>query len=167
MITQENQKKSKSITLKPVSKDIYYQYICTECGCHHWIKHKEASSKNFHIICDCEITIRPKRIIDTKIVYEKNIKKKKKTKKNKIKKPNKLSEVDTSVEPKIENVDNNFTDNQQKAISALKSYGFTQQELEPVVKLCVEQDEVAKLVKETLTRIGKQHEYFYNQTYEF
>lgn len=163
MIKQKKTKtKSKHITLKPVSKDIYYQYICTECGCHHWIKHQEASSKNFHIVCDCDIIISPKRILDTKIIYEKNKKQKNKDKKTVI--------VDTekqTIEPIIDaELEAPITKTQKSAMSILEGYGFNKQELEPVIKECLEKDQVAILVKETLTRIGKQHEYFYNQTYE-
>lgn len=71
MRTQTKRKRNKCLVLKPVSKDIYYKYICTKCGCEHWISHKEACCRNFKIICDCDIIIKPKRILDTKIIYAK------------------------------------------------------------------------------------------------
>jgi hypothetical protein len=206
MKTKEKKKTNKTLVLKPASKDIYYEYICTKCGCNHWVSHKEVSNRNFRIICDCEIVIKPKRIIDIEIIY---------AKKNRQKKVNRLDKdvsrnvVEESFEPlellelddleleapiinesmevvdkksESENIEDIAAEEEeeeeeggvciekekvkQQALEILNTYGYSNKEAISIIDNCDEKIEVKKLVKEALTRIGKQHEYFYNQTYE-
>lgn len=210
MKTKEKKKTNKTLVLKPASKDIYYEYICTKCGCNHWVSHKEVSNRNFRIICDCEIVIKPKRIIDIEIIY---------AKKNRQKKVNRLDKdvsrnvVEESFEPlellelddlqleaptinesmevvdktseseNIEDIESITTDRdkqeekeeeecidketlQKQALEIMNTYGYSNKEAMLILEECNERNEVKALVKEALTRIGKQYEYFYNQTYE-
>ena len=196
MKIKQKKKTNKTLVLKPVSKDIYYEYICTKCGCNHWVSHKEVSNKNFRIICDCEIVIKPKRIIDIEIIYAKKNPQQKVTRldedvpKNIVEEslePLELLELDEDLESEVptvnesmEVVDNTSTNPEdieadvsaeeekvkQQALEIMGTYGYSTKEAMSIIADCDEKNEVKKLVKEALTRIGKKHEYFYNQTYE-
>lgn len=64
-------KQKKIFDLEPVDIDSYYKYVCPSCECSHWISHKEASTDEFKIVCDCDIVIIPKQIQNIQIVYKK------------------------------------------------------------------------------------------------
>lgn len=169
----KKKKKNKILTLKPVSKDIYYEYICSQCGCNHWITHREASSKNFRIICDCEAIIKPQRIIDTKIIYAKP-----KHRKNDSSVTTGQRRLNPSTDPVIKETNGQENNTacavaetsllkiQQQAANIMSQYGYTIEEAMRIIINCDEKNEVKTLVKEALTKIGKEHEYFYNKTYE-
>jgi hypothetical protein len=166
MTTKEKKKKSKAIVLKPASKDIYYEYVCPKCGCNHWINHKEACTKNFKIVCDCDITIRPKRIIDTKIVYAAS------------KKPSSPAPVeplennepptDNKTEDVVENsshqkeADINLDDHVlSEASKILVGYGYEDNEADDLIRKAFElekQNDISILVKAVLKGIGVDHD---------
>lgn len=151
MTTKEKKKKSKTVVLKPASKDIYYEYVCPECGCNHWINHKEACTKNFKIVCDCDIIIRPKRIIDTEIVYAQH-------KKHSSPSPVKPLEdiVDHSPDGKEEE---SILDDYvlSEASKVLVGYGYEDNEADDLIKKAFElekQNNISILVKAALKGIG-------------
>ena len=162
MKTQEKRKRkrSKCLVLKPVSKDIYYKYVCTKCGCEHWISHKEACAKNFKIICDCDITIKPKRILDTKVFYAKektNIQSANKIQATKQSKTNNtFIKQTTPPEPSVL-LD---ADIKKECCDILIGYGFEKQEalvlIDKSFGIC-QTNEVTLLVKTALKNIGVKH----------
>jgi hypothetical protein len=194
-------KNSNTLILKPVSKDIYYEYVCTKCGCNHWVTHREATNKSFCIVCDCGIIIKPKRILDTKIIYKK--------KQKPVVIPAETSTIDKAEQQTTVDIESNPQDEteleleladevedsvisssqevsvpleiisdeekiheqkikeiQDQAVGILSQYGYTTDECLGIIWSCEEKLDIKKLVKEALIKIGKKHEYFYNQTYE-
>jgi len=162
MTTKEKKKKSKTIVLKPASKDIYYEYVCPKCGCNHWINHKEACTKNFKIVCDCDITIRPKRIVDTKIVYAKS-------KKSSSPAPvEPLENDETPIDDKIEDIAELSSDEKEadinldnhvlsEASKILVGYGYEDNEADDLIRKAFElekQNNISILVKAALKGIG-------------
>lgn len=55
--------------LKPIEVDAHFKYRCPKCGWDRWISLKEAQTKNFKIVCDCNTTFKPKRIKNIGIKY--------------------------------------------------------------------------------------------------
>lgn len=161
MKTQEKRKRSKCLVLKPVSKDVYYKYICTKCGCEHWISHKEACAKNFKIICDCGITIKPKRILDTKIFYAKkktNTQSVNRVQTKQTKSNNTFTNQTTTPKTKPSVL---LDDNVKKeCCDILIGYGFEKQEalilIDKSFSIC-QTNEVTLLVKTALKNIGVKH----------
>jgi Holliday junction resolvasome RuvABC DNA-binding subunit len=49
--------------------DIHLKYICKKCGDIHWLSFKEASTKNYKIVCDCNNIFKVKRVKDFKVKY--------------------------------------------------------------------------------------------------
>lgn len=54
---------------KPTEYDIHLKYLCQKCGQPHWLSFKEASTKNYKIVCDCNHIFKVKRVIDFKLKY--------------------------------------------------------------------------------------------------
>lgn len=54
---------------KPIEYDIHLKYLCQKCGQPHWLSFKEASTKNYKIVCDCNHVFKVKRILDFKLKY--------------------------------------------------------------------------------------------------
>lgn len=166
MTTKEKKKKSKTIVLKPASKDIYYEYVCPKCGCNHWINHKEACTKNFKIVCDCDITIRPKRIVDTKIIYAKS----KKPSSPEPVEPleNNEASIDDAVEqgeehPPDVKAEKIHLDNYvlSEASKILVGYGYENNEADDLIRKAFElekQNDISILVKAALKGIGVDHD---------
>ena len=161
MKTQGKRKRSKYLVLKPVSKDIYYKYVCTKCGCEHWTTHKEACTKNFKIICDCDITIKPKRILGTKIVYAKatdNTQSINNTQTEQPKSNNTFIEQtkNPNTKPSVL-LDDNI---KKECCDILIGYGFEKQEalvlIDKSFSIC-KTNEVTLLVKTALKNIGVKH----------
>jgi len=168
MTTKEKKKKSKTVVLKPVSKDIYYEYVCPHCGCNHWINHKEACTKNFKIVCDCDIKIRPKRIVDTKIIYA-NAKSKKPSSPEPVEP---LENNETSIDDTVETGGGHSPDEKVEKINLddyvlseaskiLVGYGYEDNEADDLIRKAFElekQNDISILVKAVLKGIGVDHD---------
>jgi Holliday junction resolvasome RuvABC DNA-binding subunit len=59
----------KTSNQKPIEYDIHLKYICKKCGDIHWLSFKEASTKNYKIVCDCNNVFKVKRVKDFKVKY--------------------------------------------------------------------------------------------------
>ncbi|NBT08685.1 MAG: hypothetical protein EBS93_07000 [Chitinophagia bacterium] len=55
---------------KPIEYDIHLKYICKKCGQPHWLSFKEASTKNYKIVCDCNHIFKVKRVTGFKLKYD-------------------------------------------------------------------------------------------------
>ena len=66
MTTKINKKKNQ----KPIEYDIHLKYICKKCGQPHWLSFKEASTKNYKIVCDCDHIFKVKRVTGFKLKYD-------------------------------------------------------------------------------------------------
>lgn len=63
--------------LKPIEIEAHLKYRCPNCEILHWISLKEASTKGFIIVCECNCILKPRLVIDLHIKYQsKNIKSK-------------------------------------------------------------------------------------------
>jgi hypothetical protein len=60
--------------LKPINTDIHLQYKCPTCDINHWISLREASTRGFIIVCECNSILKPKLIDDIKFKYKQKIK---------------------------------------------------------------------------------------------
>lgn len=54
---------------KPTEIDAHFKYRCPKCCWNHWISLKEAKTKNFKIVCDCDTVFKPKQIKSLSIEY--------------------------------------------------------------------------------------------------
>lgn len=92
---------------KPIECDVHLKYLCPKCGYDHWLSLKEASTKNYKIVCDCGKVFGVKRTKNIKLIYENSHKQKYEKR------------VDSpSIDQSLLN----------KASSALIAYGFTKEE---------------------------------------
>lgn len=160
---KEKTRRNKFLVLKPVSTDINYEYVCTKCGCNHWISHREACAKNFRIICDCNIVIKPKRILDVKIVYVKSKKQNSREssatlEKEEITTGEKSAEILDGVvddtKPYIE-LDNHTLN---EASRILIGYGYEENEADTLIRKAFDlykQNDIAALVKLALKGFGE------------
>lgn len=57
--------------LKPSEIEAHLKYKCPACEISHWISLKEASTRGFIIVCECNVILKPKLITDLRIKYEK------------------------------------------------------------------------------------------------
>lgn len=166
-------KQKKINNLEPAETDCYYKYICPSCGCSHWISHKEACTHDFKIVCDCDIILSPKKILDINLQYDIPKDKTKKRKKKNKKKKDFFEEFGTLGQSIDIEQEEKFTAEEKRnieiACESLVNYGYDEKEsiamIERAFEICEDKDAV-NLVKVSLTRIGKEHEYFYNQTYD-
>lgn len=154
----------KIIDLKPVNTDLYCEYVCPLCGCSHWISQKEAGTRNFKIVCDCDVILQPKRISGIKIKYFlKKEKPQEDQKENKVltrpEQPEQIkqtTEENTEIiaEEKIIELDSQVL---RKACENLIPYGFEKKEAEDLIKEafnnCQEND-ISILVKRSLQLLG-------------
>lgn len=70
--------KQKYKNIDPSEVDSSLKYICPNCSNIHWISLREAKTKNFKIVCECDSIIIPKQIKKIKAIFpKKNIKNKK------------------------------------------------------------------------------------------
>ena len=56
--------------LKPIEIEAHLKYRCPNCEILHWISLKEASTKGFIIVCECNSILRPKLVTDLRIKYQ-------------------------------------------------------------------------------------------------
>lgn len=57
--------------LKPLEVEAHLKYRCPNCEIPHWISLKEASTRGFIIVCECNAILKPKLITDLRLKYEK------------------------------------------------------------------------------------------------
>lgn len=137
--------KKKTKNLKPIEIDGHFKYRCSNCGIDHWASFKEASTKNFIIVCDCEQVLRIKRIVDVNIVFAK----KKKIEQNIPKQNAVVKETIESVKIPDQTLD--------KATKMLVALGFTKDESESMLKDSYsshQTENIALLVKNAVVKIG-------------
>lgn len=133
MIKKKNQ--------KPIDYDIHLKYRCpnNKCNYEHWLSLKEAKTKDFKVVCDCETIFSPKQIEKIDITYLQTKLDDKKKDDEKIKNetmPNDLLE---------------------KSTKTLINYGFTKEESEKMlisnyIKGITE--DCSTLIKKALKSIG-------------
>lgn len=114
-------------TQKPIEHDIHLKYRCKKCGQDHWLSIKEASTKNFKIVCYCGLVFGVRLIKDFRLKYEPL----------ETKKPTKIP-----------------VDLLEKSVKLLVGYGFTVEEANELIRssyLKNPNDDFASLVKQTLT----------------
>jgi phage terminase large subunit GpA-like protein len=118
---------------KPIDYDIHLKYSCPKCGQYHWLSFKEASTKNFKVVCDCDEVFKVKRVKSFKIKYE--------TK----------SIVQSS------DKDNLSSQTIKTCVKTLEQYGFSSEEAKDLIietyketKIC----DVGNLIKQALTKFG-------------
>lgn len=99
--------------LKPTKLDVSLLYECPTCSSQHWIFSREAQTKGFIIVCECNTVFKPKVIDSFKIKYRK----KKQT-------------------PTTENIEqkNVPVDWLTSCATMLESYGFTPSEAKSVLE---------------------------------
>ena len=130
--------KKKVQTQKPIEHDINLKYNCPTCDQHHWLAFREAKTKNFKVVCDCNTVFKVKRISAFKIKYEPD----------KILE-NKPFEIDTSIPKKIQVP----LELLNKACKLFISYGFTKKESEKLLQSSYEKnpvDDYSTFIKNTL-----------------
>ena len=146
--------KKKTKNLKPTDVDGHFKYRCPSCGIDHWASFKEASTKNFIIVCDCGQVFSIKRIVDIKIIFHK----KKATDKIKEKRAEekRVEENITVVKECRESV--NIPEiTLDKATKMMVALGFTKDESESMLKSAYQTnptENIALLVKSAVTKIG-------------
>ena len=128
-------------SLKPIDYDIHLKYICQNCGNTHWLSYKEASTKNYKIVCDCDNIFTVKCVSGFKLKFRsKKIKQQK---------------------PVVEEKSNNIPDDLlTKTATTLVSYGFTMTEAKELVSKSYQQfpsDSVITLVKQVLESLRSEN----------
>lgn len=101
---------------KPIEYNISFRYICpnTDCNYDHWIFLREAQTKGFKIVCECNTVFKVKTIDNIKILYSKT-----KTK-NKINQENGSSDIVP-------------IDTMQSCVTILEGYGFEKTEAKKLI----------------------------------
>jgi len=167
-------KNTQTSVLEPVEIDAYFKYVCRSCGCSHWASQKEVSQSGFIIVCDCNVVIKPRNIKDLTPNYlETKTKKRRKNRKKKQVVEGQVIEPIDDEEFSLAITEKKPVHNEENingAIKVLIGYGYEEKEasnmIYGILDICVDEN-ISNLVKTALKNIGKNHEYFYNQTYEF
>lgn len=140
--------KTKTKNLRPIDIDGHFKYRCPNCGIDHWASFKEASTKNFIIVCDCETVFSVKRILTIDIVYSKKKKIKEKTEPT--------ANQKTIVKETIESV--KIPDQTlNKATKMLVALGFMKDEAEKMLTEAYAAnptENIALLVRNAVVKIG-------------
>lgn len=150
---QKKMKTKKIKEIKPSNIDASFQYICTSCGYSHWLFMREASAKNFFVVCDCGLNIRPKRIRKIKVEFcETQLEKPKKKNKPKEAKIEPVEKLKQAEPIKDINVDILNT-----ASNDLMKLGFTKQESEKLLResyKIIGSEDCVVLVKKAIDLVG-------------
>ena len=137
--------KQKKKLQKPIEHDIHLKYICKKCGLPHWLSFKEASTKNFKVVCDCGYVFGVKRILDFKLKF---------VQETELKTNNIIHESEKTDHQTISK------DLLDKAIGVLIPYGFTQKEAnELIIKSYAHcpNNEITSLVKQVLESLRSEN----------
>lgn len=108
--------------LKPIEHDVHLKYLCpnSSCCCPHWLSFKEASTKNFKVVCDCGQVFTVNRISNINIQYFEHIVLESLDRKN-------SGVFETENKPIVEQIKQEKTI-KELAIDLMKTYGFTELE---------------------------------------
>lgn len=123
---------------KPIEYDINLKYICKKCGQPHWLSFKEASTKNYKIVCDCDNIFKVKRVKGFKLKYYS------------ISEKNKNSNFLDTRKNNTDTIDSDLLDN---ATKSLVNLGFTNSEAKNlIIKIYNEShiEDIGYLVKKAL-----------------
>ncbi len=131
---------------KPIEVEASFKYVCPnpKCGFDHWISLKEAKTKGFKIVCDCNFVFSPKRIKKIKIAYYDDDKKKDKT-----------NPPTPQVVEKIHHISDSLL---SKASTVMRGFGFTKSESENLIIESYKKEPIEDyklLVKNILSKIGE------------
>lgn len=133
MITKKNQ--------KPIEYDIHLKYICKKCGQPHWLSFKEASTKNYKVVCDCNHIFKVKRVTGFKIKYDS------------IKISKSVSATSKPVTKTDQSIPKDLLDT---VVNSLVKFGFTVSEAKSLVTKSYSDcptNDIGLLVKQTLESI--------------
>lgn len=138
MITQQIQKNQ-----KPTEYDIHIKYVCQVCDTKHWLSLKETQTKHYKIVCECGSIIKPKRIKDIKVIYNK-------TKHQTNPEINKEEKVEQTIP----------VDLFKKCTRILIGYGYESTEAQDLITKCYLEfptSSCSELIKQVLKYIGSHH----------
>lgn len=136
--------KNKIKNIKPVECVADLRYLCTNCGLDHWISLREAKTKNFMIVCDCETLLKVKQIQTINVVYVED------TTLQNSSVNGKYTPSDASV---IKQTDTKIV---SQACAILSTYGFTKQEALEIATRYTEKEsftDVKTLVSKILSNL--------------
>ena len=134
----------KKKTQKPVEHDIHLRYLCPQCGDSHWLSYKEASTKNYKIVCDCNNIFMVKRILNFKLKYHNENLPKSKAKNETTNVTEQKSERKEQIIP---------VDILQTAVDSLLKFGFTKNEAKSLLTKIYNElptNDIALLIKKSL-----------------
>lgn len=166
-----NKTKTKKLQ-KPIESDIHLKYRCRKCGLDHWLSYREASTKNFKVVCSCGSVFKVKRLVDFKLKYESSMPEFKtdteevRDQETEVVRTKPVSSAiniapNENIVPDPTKPEINRTipvDLLEKSVKLLLSYGFTKTEATKLVTdtyFAVPVNDYATLVKYTLQSLGE------------
>lgn len=155
-----NKTKTKKLQ-KPIDADIHLKYRCKKCGVDHWLSFKEASTKDFKVVCACGVVFKVKRLSGFKFKYKKDTLKKVNATQEQVKPTPNVDPPKPVIQTVVEQAPVQRTtipaELLDKSVKLLLSYGFTKTEATKLVTetyFAVPVNDYATLVKYTLQSIG-------------
>lgn len=132
---------------KPIDTEASFNYVCPNpgCGFNYWISLKEAKTKEFKIVCDCNFVFSPKRIKKIKIAYYDDNENKTT---EKISVPVKMAETTHYISDIL----------LSKASTVMRGFGFTKSESENLIIGFYKKEPIEDyklLIKSILSTIGE------------
>jgi hypothetical protein len=127
------------INQKPTEYDVHLKYLCPKCSQSHWLSFKEASTKNFKIVCDCDKVFKVRRLESFKVKYFNSTIQDKQ---------------DTTIKNKTSGLSNTSLN---KCIKVLNDYGFSKHEAKEMICQShneTQTEDIAILIKAALTKFG-------------
>ena len=120
----------------PIDCDAHFKYVCPnpKCSIQHWQSLQQIKVKNYKIVCDCGIIIKPKQIKSIDIIY--------------------VNAEDNESKETSKTISLDLLD---KSIKILVNYGFTKEEASSMIKDAYDKNpttECSTLVKQTLESFG-------------
>jgi hypothetical protein len=143
--TMKTTTKKKIKNLKPVECIADLRYRCTNCGLDHWVSIKEAKTRDFIIVCDCDTLLKVKQIQTVNVVYVNDATLQKRP-------------VNTTQAPIIPTVKPTDAKVISQACAVLSTYGFTKQEAMDMATKYTEKEsftDVKILVSKILSNLEK------------
>ena len=131
------------ISQKPTEYDVHLKYLCPKCGQSHWLSFKEASTKNFKIVCDCDTVFKVRRLENFKVKYVNTKLQTKETISKHTKNQNKTSGLSDS--------------SLNKCVKVLSQYGFSAYEAKDMIFKSYQEthtEDIGILIKTALTKFG-------------
>jgi Holliday junction resolvasome RuvABC DNA-binding subunit len=142
--------KQKHKNIEPIEKDCSLKYLCPDCSNVHWISLREARTKNFKIVCECNTIIIPKRIKKLKTVFCQK----------KIKQEVSLNKPKQVVIPPVPK-NTIQIDIQNKCIEALRGFGYCDDEIKKILPEALEAsrtNHIKLVIDYLLKNLGEKHE---------